>query len=667
MKAIKIVISVILISFGLLFMGELSVLNTDTFQNDFYSVDFYMNSSSRNVKTREMAKDLCNAGKKHKVDFFAVEQFWDKDYQNDVNIIGTKGAINSLKKKGIKPGYNKSVVFDDVRVKFTDINDVADLSKIKTFYLFGDKEDLNRLRAFKSDLVDKYGGGFPKREGRSSELLLNTSVAWGLIIFLMLLFSFYEAACIKKEYAVRCILGQNIKVLFIKSILTDACSTMIIYVSMSVILSRFSNVSFKYQWVLVFVMIYIILNSLISLNSISINFRRDLTVGKYNHGILYVNYGMKFFITVITIIVISINFINIKQGYNSYKQKEFFNYHGKFAYYKMSKDVENLENDRDIKVEEKGKSADEKLYEDFYGKFQSKAWLYSDMTGNYNIKYPFIFVNKNGFKYLCKANPDLKSIEKNVMEHNTSILFPENIKKGSRKYNEALEMNDGEFLSEDEYGKWNVKKYDKCNAVGIHDNGKGLETVWYKNPVILVSNAVYKKTKATGYDAYCNYDIMYNISESEWKQFVDKHKIDKHYISITNSRSAYLHDWNQKKHIMMLTAGLVIFMFLLELSLIFLVIKLEYYFNAIEMAIMKVHGYSFFERNGFLIKSTFFSCFLGLMITLIINHIFSIGGDFFIIAAMSGILFLFELLIIMIKGNFIEKKSVIAILKGEKL
>lgn len=440
-----------------------------------------------------------------------------------------------------------------------------------------------------------------------------------------------------------------------------------IYISMSVILSRFSNVSFKYQWVLVFVMIYIILNSLISLNSISINFRRDLTVGKYNHGILYVNYGMKFFITVITIIVISINFINIKQGYNSYKQKEFFNYHGKFAYYKMSKDVENLENDRDIKVEEKGKAADEKLYEDFYGKFQSKAWLYSDMTGNYNIKYPFIFVNKNGFKYLCKANPDLKSIEKNVMEHNTSILFPENIKKGSRKYNEALEMNDGEFLSEDEYGKWNVKKYDKCNAVGIHDNGKGLETVWYKNPVILVSNAVYKKTKATGYDAYCNYDIMYNISESEWKQFVDKHKIDKHYISITNSRSAYLHDWNQKKHIMMLTAGLVIFMFLLELSLIFLVIKLEYYFNAIEMAIMKVHGYSFFERNGFLIKSTFFSCFLGLMITLIINHIFSIGGDFFIIAAMSGILFLFELLIIMIKGNFIEKKSVIAILKGEKL
>lgn len=667
MKAIKIVISVILISFGLLFMGELSVLNTDTFQNDFYSVDFYMNSSSRNVKTREMTKDLCNAGKKHKVDFFAVEQFWDKDYQNDVNIIGTKGAINSLKKKGIKPGYNKSVVFDDVRVKFTDINDVADLSKIKTFYLFGDKKDLNRLRAFKSDLVDKYGGSFPKREGRSSELLLNTSVAWGLIIFLMLLFSFYEAACIKKEYAVRCILGQNIKVLFIKSILTDACSTMIIYVSMSVILSRFSNVSFKYQWVLVFVMIYIILNSLIFLNNISINFRRDLTVGKYNHGILYVNYGMKFFITVITIIVISINFINIKQGYNSYKQKEFFNYHGKFAYYKMSKDVENLENDRDIKVEEKGKSADEKLYEDFYGKFQSKAWLYSDMTGNYNIKYPFIFVNKNGFKYLCKANPDLKSIEKNVMEHNTSILFPENIKKGSRKYNEALEMNDGEFLSEDEYGKWNVKKYDKCNAVGIHDNGKGLETVWYKNPVILVSNAVYKKTKATGYDAYCNYDIMYNISESEWKQFVDKHKIDKHYISITNSRSAYLHDWNQKKHIMMLTAGLVIFMFLLELSLIFLVIKLEYYFNAIEMAIMKVHGYSFFERNGFLIKSTFFSCFLGLMITLIINHIFSIGGDFFIIAAMSGILFLFELLIIMIKGNFIEKKSVIAILKGEKL
>lgn len=75
MKAVKITISVILISFGLLFMGELSVLNIDTFQDDFYSVDFYMNSSSRNICTEEMAKDLCNAGKKYKVDFFAVERF----------------------------------------------------------------------------------------------------------------------------------------------------------------------------------------------------------------------------------------------------------------------------------------------------------------------------------------------------------------------------------------------------------------------------------------------------------------------------------------------------------------------------------------------------------------------------------------------------------------
>lgn len=39
------------------------------------------------------------------MDFFAVEQFWDKDYQNDVNIIGTKDAINSLKKEGTIPCF----------------------------------------------------------------------------------------------------------------------------------------------------------------------------------------------------------------------------------------------------------------------------------------------------------------------------------------------------------------------------------------------------------------------------------------------------------------------------------------------------------------------------------------------------------------------------------
>lgn len=283
------------------------------------------------------------------------------------------------------------------------------------------------------------------------------------------------------------------------------------------------------------------------------------------------------------------------------------------------------------------------------------------------MKYPFILVNKNGFRYLCRTNPDLKLIEKNVTAHKTSILFPKNIKKDSEIYNNALEMNDGELLSENEYGKWNTVRYNKCGAVGIHDDGKGLKSVWYKNPVILVSSAVYKKELTTGYEPYCNYDIMYNISENDWKKFADKYEIDEHYVSITNAKSAHLHDWNQKKHIMLLTFGLVIFMLILELSLIFLVIKLEYYFNSIEMAIMKVHGYSFFERNRFLIKCTVISCFLGLLATLIFNRIFSMGGDFFVIAAMSGVLLASELLTIVLKGNSVEKKSVTAILKGEKL
>lgn len=243
-------------------------------------------------------------------------------------------------------------MFDDAYVRFTDINEIGDLSKIKTFYLFGEKEDLNRLRAFKADLVDKYGGGFPKKEGRSSEPWLNALAVWGLIVFLMLLFSLYESACLKKEYAVRCILGQNIMVTVIKNILADIISTAVIYVSMSAVLRVFSNVTFKHHWVIFFLLIYLVLNSIISLKSMGIDFRRDLTTGKYNRGILYVNYGVKFLITVITIMVISINFINIEQGYNSYKQKDFFNYHGKFAYYKMSKDVENLENGDEIDEEE---------------------------------------------------------------------------------------------------------------------------------------------------------------------------------------------------------------------------------------------------------------------------------------------------------------------------
>ncbi len=112
-----------------------------------------------------MSEELCRAGEKHDVDFFVREFSWDKSYLYETNIIGTKGAIEHLKKSGIKEGANKSLFFESQRVFFCDIEDEAELPDIITCYFTGGEKEYKNICAFKAELIDKYGGGFPKANG----------------------------------------------------------------------------------------------------------------------------------------------------------------------------------------------------------------------------------------------------------------------------------------------------------------------------------------------------------------------------------------------------------------------------------------------------------------------------------------------------------------------
>lgn len=73
MKQIKIAIFCVLALTGFLFMGELSILNLDSFQSEYYESDFYIDSLSRGTTSREMISDFCKAAKSNDVDFFAVK------------------------------------------------------------------------------------------------------------------------------------------------------------------------------------------------------------------------------------------------------------------------------------------------------------------------------------------------------------------------------------------------------------------------------------------------------------------------------------------------------------------------------------------------------------------------------------------------------------------
>lgn len=660
MKKIKVAVFGILILMGFLAMGELSILNLDTFQEKYYDTEFYIDNSGRDATSREMAEDLCRAGDKHDVDFFTIRYSWDKSYLYDTEIIGTDGAIDHLKKSGIREGRNRSLFFESQNVTFSSIAGEKDISDITLYYLIGNESDYDRICAFKSELVDKYGGGFPKEKDSNSDIPMDTIVVWAVIFAIILALSLYETACMKKEAMIRVLMGEDMLKIFLRSVITDTLSFAALFALMSLILQRVSNVTFKYHWVLCMFIVFLILNAVISTRLLRPDYKRDLASGEGDNSLLAINYVLKAVLTVIAIAVISINCGMIHESLKIYEQKDFFRSHDNCSYYKISYGFDMTSEIND---------PDESLYRDFYAKFQNRSFQYADLSDYYDMHHPFIVVNRNTFDELSAGYPQLKTLEEKVMSGNVSLLLPSDIVYGTSEYEKVMEMNDGSFFTETEYGSWNKLNYDDgIKFTGIHESGRGYETNSYSDPVILVDNTTYDGSPgSTGYDFYYNYDIMYDIPDKDWQQFVETHDLDDSNISITNVMDDYSYRWAQSKRKLTISAAFTLFILFLELSLIIMIIKMEYQFNAAEMAIRKIHGYSLCERNIRLVKETVVSGMTGIIAASILCRITGANIGIPLLAASGLLLIILEIICILVKAGSVENHKIATILKGERI
>ncbi len=660
MKKIKIAVFGILVLMGFLFMGELSLLNLNNFQEVYYDTNFYSNSSGKQISSAEMVKDFCRTGRQHDVDFFTFKYSWDKSYLYETKIIGTEGAIEHLKNSGIKEGANKSLFFENQKVLFRNIQDGEDISDITTWYFTGGEEDYDKIRAFKADLVDKYGGGFPKEKGSEAETILNTLFVWGTVFCIILALSLYEVAYMKKEAMIRTIMGESVFRLFLKSILQDTAAFTALFVLLSCSATYLSNALFKLHWVIALFVLFLLINIAIQVRLLKLDYKKVLASGEGDNGFLAINYVIKAGFSIIAILVISINITMINETWTLYKQKDFFKNHDNCSYYKMGYGVESVTEDYD---------PNEDLYKDFYTAFQNKSFQYADLSGYYNMRYPFVVINQNAFQELTRQYPQLAAEKETIERNKISILFPESMKEGSTDYKNAMEMKDNTLFSESEYGRWNVVRYENgIHVMGIHSMMSGYSTNNYKDPILLLDNTSYKEEASiTGYDFYYNYDVLYDIPEKQWERFRSEAQLDDQYISITNAMDEYEYEWNQSKRQMILSIVLGAFVLFLELFLIVLIIQMEYHFNAIEMAIRKVHGYSLYERNIRLIKATTIFGAIGIVTAILLGRVLEINAAALQLGAVGLLLILVEIVCIFVKSNSVEKRKVVAILKGENV
>lgn len=669
MKSIKLSVFAILTLIGLLFVGELSLLNLDNFYNYYSMTNLYADNNGSDVSNSEMIQDLCETGEKYGIDFFAVEYLWDKAYIYNYRIVGTQPALEHLRKSGIKEGVNGSLFFEQEEVFFEDIKKGADISNLTTWYLVGDNEAYENMRSFKAELTNKYGGGFPTEPGRDESTFIAVCVVWGLIFSIILALSAYEVAYTKKENAIRYVMGENLIFSVFRSIIIDALSFTAILLLWIIVLKSVSNVMFKLNVTLTVFIAFIAINTLVNLMLLHIDYKRDLATSEGDNMLLAASYVFKVVLTVAVIVLLSINFTNIISAYKLYIQRDFFKDHAECSYYKMSYGVNAIADSNESGVITEYDDPDEIIYLKFYSNFASKAYQFCDLSGYFDIKYPIVMLNKNAYDEVCYKSKQLAAFRENVGANKVGILIPDILGGSNEDWKILQEIPVGDFIGGD-YETWGKHTYksEGMRIEAIHENGTQYSLREYKDPILIIDDTVTAKGGiAHGYDSYCNYDVMYDISRPEWEEFVNDHRIPDETISITNVLDEYNYEWAQKKRKMLLSIVLSLFLLIIESALIMTIIRMEYQFNAVEMAVMKVHGYSLYERNVRLIKTTIIFGTIGIIAALLLCILKEMHSLLLPVVVMGVMLCIAEILFIFIRAGSVEKHRVSTILKGEHI
>lgn len=659
MKKIKIIVIYLLITIGFMFSGELFILYLDGFQESYYQSGFDFVNREADIEEEEVIQDFLNAGKAYDVDFFFLDSKIISAYAKEITIFGTPNALKTLQAKGILEGKHNSLFMGETQVRYEDFSNIKTIEKFKDSYYIGDQSQLEAMRLFKASLVDKYSGGLPKLFSSDKETWLNLFSVWFIIFGLILLLTIYEIISLKKEIMVRITLGEDVRAVFGKNALADIAILASALLSVPFLLSSLSNsnVLFKIQALAPAFMVFMIANTLINAAILRINFKKDIVTRRSGGGLLAANYILKTMTTILTLIVLSSNFAILAQGYLMHKQGDFFSAHKDYSYYKLNYRVNN----------HLGKtiSDTETMNQEFYKRFQKFSLQYNDLTANYSSPYPVILINRNSFKEISRLNNALVEAIQSADE-DYYILIPPGISEDSLEYTIANHIFTT-FLGRNIDSSIKTKVYDEdVSLVGVHNMEKYVSQPM-ENPIILFNNTIQQIDESQADKAmYYAYSTMYNIPEQDFNNFIEEYQLPDQIVVKSNAMDVYEYNWAIMSRNMKLIVILSFFLLALEIALISFIIKLEYQFNAMELALKKVLGYSLFARNKRLILITLVVFLLSIILAFFLRGLLGITEGANLIWG-GLILLAVELVFIAKKAGAMEKANVPAILKGRLL
>ncbi len=578
-------------------------------------------------------------------------------------------AQNWLSKKGISAGTFKGFFSGSTEIIFAPYKDAAYTPETYIYYF--STRSLDKVSEIKSK-SEAAGCNITSLAHINNKYSVEfvPPLICGVCACLLLMMTAFDKKLKEKEEFVKISLGRARYKIVLQNILGDFICFSCIAAALYIILKHFAFVGFMLKTNLALFMLFIILNTVIYIPFKKIDYKKAMYSAGVNENMLSNAYILKALSTILTIAVLSTNFIAIYQNanyinnyntlYETFSDYSFINLH-------TSHQTDDID------------------YEDDYQELQAqifKKYIQEGKAALDNVTLEgdsvCLLFNENSLNLI----PKLQGTTDSQNTADLAIYIP------AEYYTGTLDMTS--IISrcfptiKQEYAKQlsiDVNTYTanyNVPFIGDTETDALLKNSFSsaRKPIITCINSALPADAYDEEEIASVFDyILFSLSDDD-KDSIDKtlSEINKSYGSVSPGFYAVYETFEERcgqtlntyMRITTLNTIISVFMILLDFIIVYNIISIQYRVNSMELALKKILGYTLLKRNRPLLLLNLISALIGIITMLILVLMFYIQL-WYVVLITGALLLIAEYCVIIFCITRTERTNITKTLKGGSL
>ncbi len=630
--------SIALIFVALILIGEIYVWYVISLYSVFPSTTLYLQEGQQK---QDLLEDVQGAAAEVGIGVFVTDTKTDSSFSFTIDVYGTDHAKEKLDENMIHAGEFRSMFLGNVTVNYAPLDQLPEDVVPTYFYLTGSYEE-NVL--FKQQLVDKYAGNFPQEVSGVNGDRLEIIGLWAIVYVFLLLLSMYDIAMIRKEGVVRMVSGEPLTAFVWSNIKKDLVAFTAIFLTLLCITSLFVEIKYYIEITILLYLVFIGLNSMLHLQMLKVDFRRDVSSNQSAKNVLKISYVYKFVAMAVAVFMMNGTISLIKGGIDCYRQGDFFQDYRSYYYFNPASPETYAA---------LGQEWDINLSKELFA--ERNRLVLVDLEGLSKHEF-YVYADDSAKTYLEEEIPELKATQ---LEQKFYIILPEKYENNESILEAALETWEAYYSATYDY---EVIECKQTNTIAMENSGATVTSSIKKDAIILYNNLGVSSYESFSSLGYILQNTLLEVSPQEQEDLEARGIVN----FCTNAQENYFFQLEGAKRNM--TAGIVFSALILAINLVILksMVFYDYKINAVELTLKKLFGYGALGRNWRPVLLSVISAVSAILISSLVLHFLGRDGIFYNVVG-GGVILLVDLACLLSYMRKMNRVSMNRIVKGGSL